>query len=215
MRVKPAHFSIGDWVYVYCPRRYQGKNPKWTKWYSKPMLITKILGPVNVLVQKGPRAKGQVIHLDKLKRCEGNTPRSWLVGGPTEERPAAAVPPVVQEEEAPLSVPEGDEGLPEDVAAAGFATGAMPAERGGSTPKTAPTAAAAPQATRVQPRRNAGVPRRYLQRGQVEEHARGSSSACTLCDATEEEMDGCLVGPWKPISDRAVETTRVPAEGVG
>ena len=169
MRVKPAHFSVGDWVYVYCPRRYQGKNPKWTKWYSKPMLITKILGPVNVLVQKGPRAKGQVIHLDKLKRCEGNTPRSWLVGGPAEERPVATVPRDVQEEEAPLSVPENDEMLPQDGAATGFATGAMPAERG-STPKTAPTAAAAPQAPRVQPSRNAGVPRRYLQRGQVEEH---------------------------------------------
>ena len=119
MRVKPARFSVGDWVYVYCPRRYQGKNPKWTKWYSKPMLITKILGPVNVLVQKGPRAKGQVIHLDKLKRCEGSTPRSWLVAEPAEERPAAAVPPVVQSEEAPLSVPENDEMSPEEGAAAG------------------------------------------------------------------------------------------------
>ena len=168
MRVKPARFSVGDWVYVYCPRRFQGKNPKWTKWYSKPMLITKILGPVNVLVQKGPRAKGQVIHLDKLKRCEGSTPRSWLVAEPAEERPAAAVPPVVRPEEASPSAPDPDEMSREEGAAAEVASGAVPSDREESTQPTAPQQSATAPIVRKQPPRNAGIPRRYLRRGRIE-----------------------------------------------
>ena len=169
MRVKPGHFTVGQWVYVYCPRRYQGRNPKWTKWYSKPMLITKILGPVNVLVQKGPRAKGQVIHLDKLKRCEGSTPRSWLAAEPGEEPRAAAVPTAVELEEAPLSVPDNDEMPEEEETAADVAAGTKPLDGGGPARTTPPAATTASPTPRVQPKRNAGIPRRYLQRGHVEE----------------------------------------------
>ena len=78
MRVRPVKFAVGDWVYLYCPRRRQGRNAKWTKYYSGPLLVTKVLGPVNYLVQKNSRSKAQVVHVDKLKRCEGSTPRSWL-----------------------------------------------------------------------------------------------------------------------------------------
>ena len=78
MRVRPASFDVGDWVFVYCPRRRQGRSAKWTKYYSAPMLITKVLGPVNYLVQRSARAKAQVVHVDKLKRCEGVKPVSWL-----------------------------------------------------------------------------------------------------------------------------------------
>ena len=78
MRVKPARFQVGEWVYLYCPRRRQGRSAKWTRYYSGPFLVTKVLGPVNYLVQRSPRAKAQVVHVDKLKRCEGTTPASWL-----------------------------------------------------------------------------------------------------------------------------------------
>ena len=67
MRVKPARFQVGEWVYLYCPRRRLGKSAKWTRFYSGPFMVTKVLGAVNYLIQKGPRTKAQVVHVDKLK----------------------------------------------------------------------------------------------------------------------------------------------------
>lgn len=78
MRVRPTRFEVGQWVYLYVPRRRVGKSAKWMKWYTGPFLITKILGPVNVLLQNGPRSKGQVVHVDKLKLYQGPTLKSWL-----------------------------------------------------------------------------------------------------------------------------------------
>ena len=138
------------------------------------MLITKILGPVNVLVQKSSRAKGQVIHIDKLKRCQGDTPRSWLTAGPATEGVAAVEPLAEATAEAPLSVPENDEMQTEEVAAEEVAPGAKPLGRDERAQRTNPAATMAPPTLRVQPRRNAGTPRRYLQRGRVEDQCEGT-----------------------------------------
>ena len=132
------------------------------------MLITKVLGPVNVLVRKGPRAKGQVIHIDKLKRCEGSTPRSWLTAESEVEQPAAVAPHVDATEEAPLSVPENDE-MQGGEPAVDVESGAGSQDGGRSPGRTAPAPLAPQPNQRVQPKRNAGVPQRYLQRGRVEE----------------------------------------------
>ena len=78
MRVRPTDIGVGSWVYYYCPKRFRGRNIKWEKFYSGPFLVEKVLGPVNFLIRKSPRAKGMVVHVDKLKICHGAHPQSWL-----------------------------------------------------------------------------------------------------------------------------------------
>ena len=83
MRVRPGRYTEGQWVYYYCPRRYVGRSPKWQRMYTGPYLITKVVGPVNVRLQATKRSVPFISHVDKLKPCFGDTPKSWLVTGAT------------------------------------------------------------------------------------------------------------------------------------
>ena len=44
-------------------------------------MITKILSPVTVVIQKSRRANPLVVHTNKLKIYLGDTPSTWLTGG--------------------------------------------------------------------------------------------------------------------------------------
>ena len=46
LSVRPRKFRVGDWVYFYYPRRYQGKADKWLRKYKGPYLVVDVLGPV-------------------------------------------------------------------------------------------------------------------------------------------------------------------------
>ena len=81
MCVRPARFSVGNWVWFFNARRYIGRSPKWQRNYTGPFLITKILTPVTVVIQKSRRANPLVVHTDKLKMYLGDTPSIWLTGG--------------------------------------------------------------------------------------------------------------------------------------
>ncbi len=78
MRVRPQVFKRGIWVWYYNPRRFRHKSPKWQRNYTGPFLVIKNLDPVNVVLQLNRRAKPFVTHVDKLKRCLGETPLSWI-----------------------------------------------------------------------------------------------------------------------------------------
>jgi len=78
MRVKPAAYLVGNWVYYFCPRHRVGRSPKWQRFYFGPFLVLEKLGSVNLRIQKSPRANSMVVHIDKIKHCTGITPASWL-----------------------------------------------------------------------------------------------------------------------------------------
>jgi len=78
IRVKEIGFSVGDWVWYWYPRRYKSKSPKWQKSYIGPYLITRLIEPVNCVLQKSAKSKPFVVHTDKLKKCHSTTPHSWL-----------------------------------------------------------------------------------------------------------------------------------------
>ena len=78
INVKEEKFSVGDWVYYNYPRRYKSRSVKWQKSYIGPYLIVRKLGPVNCVLQKSFKTKPFVVHVDKLKRCYGETPDSWI-----------------------------------------------------------------------------------------------------------------------------------------
>jgi hypothetical protein len=70
----------GQWVWYYYPRRYTQRSQKWQRFYIGPLLVVKQLGAVNFVIQKSAKATPMVVHIDKLKLCRGETPKSWLTG---------------------------------------------------------------------------------------------------------------------------------------
>ena len=77
MRVRPASFTVGTWVWYYSPRRYVSRSPKWQRNYSGPFLVIAVLGLVDVVIQRSPRARPLFVHIDKVKPFLGVTPPSW------------------------------------------------------------------------------------------------------------------------------------------
>ena len=78
IRVKKAEFQVGDWVWYWYPRRYVKRSPKWQKMYVGPFLIVRVIEPVNYVIQRSAHTKPMVVHADKLKKCFGSTPDSWI-----------------------------------------------------------------------------------------------------------------------------------------
>ena len=87
LRVNKRSFDVGDWVWYYCPKRVTGRSPKWQRYFSGPYLVVRVIDPVNLVLQRNSKAKTFVVHNDKVKRFQGEPPRSWLdqVGGPSAE----------------------------------------------------------------------------------------------------------------------------------
>jgi len=77
VKIKPNHFSEGDWVWYFCPRKRAGLPPKWQKWYNGPYLVVKVIDSVTCVIRKNRRSKSIVLHKDKLKQYVGETPETW------------------------------------------------------------------------------------------------------------------------------------------
>jgi transposase InsO family protein len=78
VRVRPAQYKVGQWVFYFNPRRFQGRQEKWSRKYTGPFCVTKVLGPVNVQLQRSRNAKPFVAHLDKIKPYLGPEPKGWI-----------------------------------------------------------------------------------------------------------------------------------------
>ena len=78
IRVREEKFNVGDWVFYHYPRRYQSRSMKWQKAYTGPYLVVRLIEPVNCVLQKSAKSKPFVAHIDKLKRCYGETPEAWV-----------------------------------------------------------------------------------------------------------------------------------------
>ena len=83
--MKTEQFVVGNWVFYHYPRRYQSKSVKWQKSYIGPYLVVRIIEPANCVLQKSAKSKPFVTYVDKLKKCFGATPTSWLSAKPTGE----------------------------------------------------------------------------------------------------------------------------------
>ena len=95
MRVRPQRYNVGDWVYYYNPRKYVGRQDKWSRKFTGPYLVIGVPGPVNVKLQRSRRAKPFYAHVDKVKPYEAEKlPKSWLSepisGEPVADEPSAA-----------------------------------------------------------------------------------------------------------------------------
>ena len=78
IRVKPAKFAVGQWVWYLYPRRYTGRSPKWSSCYQGPYLVVRVIEPCDFVIKKSRRSTPIVVHGDKLKPFFGTPPSSWL-----------------------------------------------------------------------------------------------------------------------------------------
>jgi len=102
-RVRAESFKVGEWVWYHYPRRYQQKSPKWQKNFIGPYLIVREILPVNFVLQRSRTSKPFVVHTDKIKRCYGDTPESWLPSDPIDQPAVERSPPAVEENRLPVS----------------------------------------------------------------------------------------------------------------
>jgi hypothetical protein len=64
---KPLEFNPGDLVWVFSPRTYKGRTPKWSRCYSGPFEVIRRVNAVNYAVRRTPRSVATVVHVNKLK----------------------------------------------------------------------------------------------------------------------------------------------------
>ena len=146
LAVKNRNFNPGNWVWVYSPRRYVGRSPKWQRNYSGPFLVTRKLSPVLYVVQKSRRAKEHIVHGDKLKPYLGVAPDTWIPGEQPTYEPSGEV-----------DVGENLNSAVDDEHSPSLVTSAPGAPE---SPSSAPVVLS-PFAVEFRPRRQIRLPQRY------------------------------------------------------
>ena len=67
-------------MWYYIPRNRKGLNKKWELCNRGPFKITRIINDVNYVIQKTPRAKPVIAHVDRLTLHTGEIPACWKNG---------------------------------------------------------------------------------------------------------------------------------------
>ena len=75
--VKTAEFENGKFVWIYQPRAWKRRSPKWISYYSGPFRVERRINAVTYVVKKTPICKSIVVHVDKMKPYLGEIPISW------------------------------------------------------------------------------------------------------------------------------------------
>ena len=76
--VKSNEYQIGEWVLYYLPKATQGRSIKFEKLFTGPFLIVKKYSDVLYGIQSSKKAQVKTVHIDKLKRWYGETPKNWI-----------------------------------------------------------------------------------------------------------------------------------------
>ena len=67
LHVSPREFQPGDLVWVYSPRQYKGRTPKWSRRYDGPYEVVRKVNAVNYAVRRSLRSTPVIYHVNKLK----------------------------------------------------------------------------------------------------------------------------------------------------
>jgi len=79
LRVHAQTYKVGEWVRYFHPRKMVNRQDKWRRKFNGPFLVVKVIGPVNVMIQRSRRAHPFCVHIDKLKPYVAEClPKSWL-----------------------------------------------------------------------------------------------------------------------------------------
>ena len=77
-------------MWYYYPRKYTRKSPKWQRCYIGPYRVTRVLPPVNYVIQRSEKSKPFVVHADKLKPCYSTPASDRVVPERADENGSAA-----------------------------------------------------------------------------------------------------------------------------
>ena len=94
IKARFTKFKIGEWVWMYSPRRYVQRSPKWQRMYGGPFLVVRQINEVNYVLQKSRRSQAFVVHVDKLKSCKDQSRENWLNPDMTVDMEPSAADPV-------------------------------------------------------------------------------------------------------------------------
>ena len=123
-------FKPGDPVWLHNPSRKKGRTPKFQRPWEGPYLVTSRLDDLIYRIQRGPRSRPKVVHVDRLKQYQGHSFVNWLTesktgreevrstkdtvsthGDSTEQPDSDSVPPAKKLEQGPAT-PEAVQGRP-------------------------------------------------------------------------------------------------------
>ena len=76
LRANSAGFKENDVVWLYNPMRRKGRSPKLQRSWEGPYKVVTRINDVVYRIQKNPRAKMKVVHLDRLMPFRGEVPDS-------------------------------------------------------------------------------------------------------------------------------------------
>jgi transposase InsO family protein len=75
---RPTQLKVGQAVWLYNPRRKRGRTPKLDKPWEGPYVVVKIFGDVICVIQRTPRAKQRIVHIDKLCPTKQQINTDWV-----------------------------------------------------------------------------------------------------------------------------------------
>ena len=112
-------FERGDPVWLHNPRRKKGRTPKLQRPWEGPYLVTSRLDDLIYRIQKGPRSKPMVVHVDRLKKYQGDSFDNWLAEPKTTGAMATEGKPAEQHVPKPAAPANGLGGAPTAAEGAG------------------------------------------------------------------------------------------------
>lgn len=71
-KANSAGFQSGDLVWLYNPQRKKGRSPKLSPDWEGPYTVIKRINDVVYRIQRSPRSKMKVVHLDRLTEYRGD-----------------------------------------------------------------------------------------------------------------------------------------------
>ena len=77
VNVKRSQFKEGQWVWYFNLRKFPRRQMKWRRQYEGPYLVTRILSPLTVEIQRSAKSRPKKVHIDKLKDFVGSPPLDW------------------------------------------------------------------------------------------------------------------------------------------
>lgn len=73
------HLEEGSFVWFHNPRRRIGRCPKLQSDWDGPYRVMKVLTDVTIRIQRTPRSKAKIVHIDRLCPYSGNNAALWEV----------------------------------------------------------------------------------------------------------------------------------------
>ena len=66
-KLRPQSFNQGDKVFIYSPRKFKNKNPKWQRKYAAECKVVSKLNDASYIVYDVQSKHNRIVHVDKMR----------------------------------------------------------------------------------------------------------------------------------------------------